>query len=50
MKTIGSDVKWPRTYARNYPNIIYLTKCIHLLDLESQLPHTIVDLLFTITN
>jgi len=28
----------------------YLTECIYLLVLESQLPHKIVNLLFTITN
>ena len=28
----------------------YLTECIHLLVLESQTPHKIVNLLFTITN
>ena len=28
----------------------YLTQCIHQLVLESQLPHRIVNLLFTITN
>ena len=29
---------------------VYLTECIYQLVLESQIPHTLVNLLFTITN